>query len=139
MLPPPAMAGRPLPFRSPAEVRVASRPSTDPTPMSPRALLACQYGAWYARFARFAPASVLLPVPEAFEDFLLEDGVVLGDDTDAVGGLGASWRGPPHRRNAATLAAGRQRGMWVPAPLQGCLQARCGAAALGGGGWGAFL
>jgi hypothetical protein len=66
--------------------------------MSAAALLHCSFGAWHGRYAALAPPSAVIALPEAMAAFLLEDGVTLGDASDAVGACGARMR--PWRRRA---------------------------------------
>ncbi|GBF91414.1 cell cycle control Cdc123 [Raphidocelis subcapitata] len=57
---------------------------TDPSPMSPGALLDCDFGAWHARYGALAPPAALVALSDAFAAFLVEDGIVLGEASDAM-------------------------------------------------------
>ena len=48
------------------------------------ALRHTQYSAWYSQYSKSAFKSAIVDLPEAFCDFLLEDGVSVGDSSRAV-------------------------------------------------------
>ena len=52
--------------------------------MSASALLQCDFAAWHAKYGALAPASSVVPLPDAFVAYLAEDGLVVGDASDAV-------------------------------------------------------
>lgn len=65
--------------------------------MSAATLLQTQFGAWHPQFGHLAPPAVIVPLPDGFTDYLLEDGLVVGDADDAVG--------PAHARLHAIATA----------------------------------
>ena len=48
------------------------------------ALRHTQYSAWYVKYSRSAFKSAIIDLPDDFVDYLLEDGVVVGDASRAV-------------------------------------------------------
>ena len=60
----------------------ASEPAQAPA-ASP-ALWVCQYPAWHRLLSRHALRSTLIPLPPEFVEYLLADGVYLGEGNNAV-------------------------------------------------------
>jgi hypothetical protein len=78
--------------------------------MSASALVDCQFGSWYPRYAALAPEAEVIPLSDEFAAFLLEDGIVLADDSDAVRHAAGLARGAwPHVCNSATWICAARR------------------------------
>lgn len=58
--------------------------SSEPPPAEPGHPEACSYPQWHALFSRHAWRTCLLPLPAAFVDYLLADGVYVGEQSKAV-------------------------------------------------------
>lgn len=59
-------------------------PDPSPSPSASPSHWACQYTAWYPQFQRHALRSRVVTLPLAFVEYLLSDGVYLGDESKAV-------------------------------------------------------
>jgi hypothetical protein len=49
-------------------------------------VLDCQFGSWYPQFAHLAIRSIIIQLPPAFVEYLVQDGVFVSDDSKAVSG-----------------------------------------------------
>ena len=52
--------------------------------MQASAVFSCQYASWYRRLGHLAFKSKLIELPQAFIEFLLQDGVFLSESSSAV-------------------------------------------------------
>lgn len=92
--------------------------AADPTPMSPNALLQCQFPSWYDQYAALTAESAVIPLSDEFAAFLEEDGVVVADHSDAVS---------CHNQPAHAVACNMQHAQHMTCPTETrncCMHAR---------------
>lgn len=89
--------------------------------MDPAAIRACQFAAWYPSFREVAFRSVIIPLPPAFVEYLVQDGVFLPEGSDAVCIALYKQRCPPRAPKEPCKRLLQRR--TCPAELDACMHA----------------